>query len=344
MPGDGELAGELKAVLEQAENARAHAEKVRSLHDLHQLADRVRFLGGTDALPRTGLPELEQSCRALWERRHQVLSWLAGEGLATEREQTSRDLLDLVVFWAALHVRLAPSDGLPSARAEVMQMLTEAETLLGDSPLLRQERRTYAVAIGRTVPMKNGRPAQTAWEHCCLGRALLNSDDLEGAAEHLRLAVRMEPGGLWPNFYAGLCAARQGRHEDAVIAFSTCIGVRPDSAVLFVNRALALEELERPAQALADYDRALEREPALAVVWLRRGLLRLRQKQAAEAVSDLRHALDNGADPATTCYHLARAHLAANERDAARERLRQALGLDPQHADARALLQQLDPR
>ena len=106
--------------------------------------------------------------------------------------------------------------------------------------------------------------ARSAWEHYALGRSLLRSGELEGAAEELGRAVRLQPQGLWPNFYQALCAYRQGRYEDAVMASSVCIGAAPDAAGCFYNRALALEALGRGAQALQDYDQALRLDPTLA--------------------------------------------------------------------------------
>src|SRR5262249_57054264 len=103
----------------------------------------------------------------------------------------------------------------------------------------------------------------TAWEHYALGRALLRSGDLERAAEEVGRAVRLQPQGLWPNFYQGLCAYRQGRYADAVTAYSVCIGAAPEAAGCFYNRALAYAALPRTDDALRDYRLALRPHPTL---------------------------------------------------------------------------------
>jgi len=58
--------------------------------------------------------------------------------------------------------------------------------------------------------------------------------------------VRLDPAGRWPNFYHGLCAYCLGRHEDAVAAFSVCIGAAPDSPDAYYHRALAHAALCQP--------------------------------------------------------------------------------------------------
>jgi len=83
----------------------------------------------------------------------------------------------------------------------------------------------------------------------------------------------MQPQGLWPNFYQGLCAYRQGRYADAVTAYSVCIGATPQAAGYFYNRALAFVALGRNEDALRDYDQALRLDPTLALAALNRELL-----------------------------------------------------------------------
>jgi tetratricopeptide (TPR) repeat protein len=102
------------------------------------------------------------------------------------------------------------------------------------------------------------RPPETAWEHYAVGRCLLlRPDGRQAGAHHLDEAVRLEPGGLWPNFYRGRCAYLDRRYEDAVRAFSVCVGAAPRQAAPFVNRGWAYARLGQKAAARADCDQAL---------------------------------------------------------------------------------------
>ena len=137
---------------------------------------------------------------------------------------------------------------------------------------------------------------------------------MKRAAAEEKQAVRLEPHGLWPNFYRGLCAYREGHYAEAALAYSVCIGAAPDAAGCFYNRALAFTALGQQAQALADYDRALQLDPKLAAAALNRGMLHYRGKRYALAAADLRHAAVLGADPALVHYDLALVELGRGKR------------------------------
>jgi tetratricopeptide (TPR) repeat protein len=145
----------------------------------------------------------------------------------------------------------------------------------------------------------------------------------------------------WPNFYYGLCAHRLGRHEEAVAAFSVCIGAAPEAAGCYYNRALAYAGLGQTDQALADYDRVLKLDPTHAAAALNRGMLHFEAGNMDRARADLQRALDNGGDPATVHYDLALVHSAANEPAAALHHATEALRANPGHEPARHLLEAL---
>jgi serine/threonine protein kinase len=252
IPWQRDLAGELERRLRLAEQGRAAGE-------LHELADRVRFLYGADYLRPSDLRNLAPSCRVLWEQRDGVVRQLSPGGVATLDPAVREDLLDLAIFRADLQVRLDTAAGREAARRKALAVLDEAEALLGPSPVLDAERALH----GSGSPAHTGRGPQTAWEHCALGRALLRSGSLEWAAREAERAVRLQPQGLWPNFYQGLCAYRLGRYEEAALAYSVCIGAAPRAAGCFYNRALALAALGRTAPARRDHDEALRLDPNL---------------------------------------------------------------------------------
>src|SRR5207237_1086985 len=159
-----------------------------------------------------------------------------------------------------------------------------------------------------------------------LGRRLLRgargpdrSADLKRAAAAFDEAVRLEPKGVWPTFYQGVCAFELKRYEDAVLAFTACIALASpnERPGCLYNRARTYEaggRIERaPAgpgrgrmqRALADYTRALELDPTLAPAALNRGLLRYHAKRYPEALRDIENALRHGASPAVVHYDMA---------------------------------------
>jgi serine/threonine protein kinase len=326
VPLQGDLAAELEQGLHRAEQGQAAAERDAARTDLHRLTDQVRFLYGANHVRAERLPALAASCRALWDNRARIVERLGEGGTATVAPAVRDDLLDLAIFWADLQVRLAPPSGKDGARRDARAVLAQAESLFGSSPVLDAERVWHG---GEPRPVDCALPTRraeaTAWEHYALARALLRAGDVDRAADEAARAVRMQPQGLWPNFYEGLCAYRRGRYADAATAFSVCIGAAPQAAGAFYNRGLALAALGEADAALRDYDEALRLDPSLAGAALSRGLLQLRLKRYAAAAGDLRRARAAGADPAATALGLALVSLARGEPAAALDDLRRGL-------------------
>jgi serine/threonine protein kinase/Tfp pilus assembly protein PilF len=340
LPCSRDLARELAGQVRRAEQARA-------AHQLHQLADRLRFLYGVDFLPPPQLRLLEVQYRDLWDRREEIVRRLHADSDPPARSPVQADLLDLAILWTDLHVRRAPAPKQAAARRQALQVLDRAEALFGTSPVLVRERLLHARALGRTdVASAMERraaalPPRTAWEHYALGRCLLRAGRAREAAPYFARALDLQPQGLWPNFYSGLCAYRRGRFQEAVLAFSVCVALAPNSAGVWFNRAGALGALGCHEQALLDYDRALRLDPTLAPAALNRGLLHARARRFGAALRDLQRALAGGAEPATVHYHMALVHLARNDRARAVASLRRALQADPKHDRARQLFANL---
>jgi eukaryotic-like serine/threonine-protein kinase len=224
-----------------------------------------------------------------------------------------------------------------------VRMLDEAEAMFGGSPVLAHRRELLGSSASPPAAPPAPPAPSTAWGHATLGRSYLASGDLSRASSELSRALQLDPGGKWPNFYYGLCAFRLGRHEEAVAAFSVCIGASPDVAGCFYNRGLAYAALGREEQALRDYDRALQLDPAHAAAALNRGMLHYGRGHFDPAAADLALALNNGADPATVHYDLALIHRAAKHSGLAADHAARALEHDPAHSQARELLQSLRP-
>src|SRR5207237_336139 len=157
---------------------------------------------------------------AFWQKRDVILDSLGKALDAAVEQRVQLDLLDLAILGAELRVRRAGQNQ-AAARREALQMLAEAQALFGPNVVLFHERRAHAEARGRTDVANEARrraeecPPRTAWEHYALGRSLLQSGAVDEAALHLERAAGLQPDGLWPNFYWGICCYRLGRFEDS---------------------------------------------------------------------------------------------------------------------------------
>jgi tetratricopeptide (TPR) repeat protein len=285
----------------------------QAIDDLDGLVCRLRYLYGAGDVPASTRSHIEVACRRLWAERMRLI-WRARDSAIASLEE---DLADLAILWADLRVRFA----LPQERAAVLKeaisLLDEARALCPANPILVWDRARYlhqnaegALPPGANEPPSalgpvKGRgqnddgalpPARSAWEHYALGRCLLRDGDMVRASMAFQRAVALEPAGLWPNFYEGLCAFAQGRYDDAALAFTVCLPLARDSTCLY-NRALALAALGKLARARDDLDLCLQSNDAWAAAWLERGKVYYRLKAYPEAERDFRRALVHGAQP-----------------------------------------------
>jgi tetratricopeptide (TPR) repeat protein len=322
-----------EATVADAERLRHEVLQTLGAQELGRLTDKIRFLYPFDGQSHSALAELESHCRAVWERRHFIREQLGTRRATADSARINADLLDLAIACAVLQAR---NDG--GAKSAALAMLDEVEALFGPSAALARER----LALGG--PGGQAPPPRTAWDHYALGRALLRDGDLNAAATHLDIAAALEPESLWPVFYQGQCAFRRGRHRDAVVAFSVCIGRAPTVAACPFNRALAFAALNEGDAALADYERALALDPGLSAAYLNRGLLHRERKELQAAVGDLETALRAGGDPVAVYYDLALVHRERGDRAAALDCANRVLQLDPRHVPARELRDRLGPQ
>lgn len=263
------LTDELHDLRRQADQARMADERARAATELHRLADQVRLLLGSNALPLAARRNLETTCQSFWERRALILAHLSGTS-QRQTETVRLDLLDLALFWVDLRVTLARDQEKEVAWLEALRVLAEVEKLFGANPALLHRRELYATAAGlKTVAQEAGQrraslTPQTAWEYVALGRSVFEAGDPRLAASYFEEALALQPTKLWPNFGKGLSCCRLEEYEEAVVAFSVCIGLAPGTAGCYYNRACAYVGCGQFDRALRDLDLALELEPQLA--------------------------------------------------------------------------------
>jgi tetratricopeptide (TPR) repeat protein len=342
LPGGGRLNEELEQerqrAVQQREEQERRIQQGGLVQNLARLADDLRFFWEVEALPEAPARALEARCARLWSRK-EVLWQPAGPRSALS-SKVQEDLLDLVVLWSRLRDRLAAEAEKRPADRAILRTLDEAETVLGPSLALEQERQRLRGRLGLSATP--GTPPRTPWDHFLLGRSLLLAGQVEEAAAQFRIAVEGQPNGFWPHFYQGVCAYRLKHYSQADAAFRVCLALKPEAAPLYHNRSLALAgQPGGEAAALQAADRAVALDPRLAPAWSHRGWLHYQLGRLDEALADFTAALACGADPAATHYSLARIHADRADRNAARKHLELALKHRPDHPEAQALLRQL---
>src|SRR5690606_23254703 len=140
-------------------------------------------------------------------------------------------------------------------------------------------------------------------------------------------------------YHLALTSLRELRFREAVRELRTLLEERGAHYGAFMNMALALRWLDRPADALLVLDEAETVKPGVAATELARGIALLhtaRYFQARSAFDEYRARLRPGLRPATDYFYFAALNLAAMDQLNEAEAL-VAQGLDS-YPDAAALL------
>ena len=130
------------------------------------------------------------------------------------------------------------------------------------------------------------------------------SGDPRGAEQRWREVTRLLPHAPIPYLNLAQLLRRQGRDADAALVYEECLRLNPDTS-----------------EARGDL-----------------GVLRLRQGRPAEAVAHLRVLVQQQPESVSGHWQLGQALLRSARRAEAREQFQQVLRLDPNHAEAKRLL------
>lgn len=150
-------------------------------------------------------------------------------------------------------------------------------------------------------------------------------------------AVAVDPASYQAHTNLGLFELRQGRYDEAVRAFDVAIGLNPGSSNAWFDRGLALAKWGRTDEAIAAYEAGLRIDPVDATAHAHLGELLASVGQLAEAEREYRIAVRLAPHP--DLFNSLGIVLAQEGRllDAVAA-FRQALAIDPNHADAQANL------
>lgn len=172
---------------------------------------------------------------------------------------------------------------------------THADALVNRADSLLALRRAPAAeaAARRALAVRDGFAAA----RMTLGSTLAAQNRWGEAEAAYRAALGLDPrlGEAWENL--GSLLAKLGRFDESLAAFAEAEALRPGPS-LWAARGTGLVAMARPAEALADFDRALAARPADAGLRWNRGFARLLAGDYAGGWPEFdwrRH--DRGAEP-----------------------------------------------
>jgi len=144
----------------------------------------------------------------------------------------------------------------------------------------------FVEKVGERAAFSGEEQGGRTQEHLRLGSAFYRAGMPEDAEREYLAAVALDPAEPTARVRLGLLALRSGRAEAALGHFSALSENETPSIVL--NRAFALECMQRFDEACAILERGIELFPNHPRILLGHGIAALRNQDAARAVSSLR--------------------------------------------------------
>ena len=142
--------------------------------------------------------------------------------------------------------------------------------------------------------------------------------------------------------YGGLGVAygARGQLDSSLVMLDKAIALLPERAGLYYNRGITYMGLARPADALADFDKALAiGSPDSARLYSGRGFARMQMGEPRAAVAEFDRAIAAGAFDVMTRYARGQSRLQYGDSAGAAEDFREVLRRDPNHLGARQRLE-----
>ena len=283
---------------------------------LHDLADLIRFRHGIDLPSTEEARALIENIRAVWNERDLLLGPNT-RALDAQSEQVIRtDLLDLAIASAELRLGLASAGRGRRGPTRCLAASRPCEHLVRAQP----QARPPAPIDGRRAGARPARPATTIPSRSPPWTTTTRDASTSGPADSGRppsissASSTSGPRTSGPTSTRGSAPTAWGSFTTPLAAFRTCIALAPNSAECYYNRARVAEALGRGDQAMRDYSRALELDPALTSASINRGILAYKNGKNDAAIADFRQAIRSASDSRTLGlihYNLALAHLAA---------------------------------
>jgi len=231
-----------------------------------------------------------------------------------ESERLAENTRELLLLLAWAKVRGAPND--EAVLREALTLVDRAEAIPGlqPTPALLEERAWYHEQLEEwdeadeaRVKAKKLAPV-TARDFYLLATTYVRAGGADGytkALNALDKATSLNRRHYWSLVQRGLIHLEQRQFDLAIADFGVCIGLEPDFAWGYYNRAYALDQIGAKEAALDDYTAAIALDSRFTMAYQNRAAILLDLGRHEKALADLDRALELGRDEAV--LHASRA-------------------------------------
>ncbi len=182
-------------------------------------------------------------------------------------------------------------------------------------------------------------------DHFLMADELYRREQFDAAIKEFDQVLERKPGHFWAQYLDAICLLRQQRPAEARALSSACLAERSDFVWLYLLRGFAQQELQAWGAAESDFQKASQMpldENARYVLFVNRGVLRVRTDRIADAIADLESATKLKPKAYQAFVNLAQAYRRLNRPGlrprAARSRRRARAGARPRLPAARPAL------
>ncbi len=176
-----------------------------------------------------------------------------------------------------------------------------------------------------------------------LGLLAAQAGDTREAIRYFQQAIAQRPDYALALFNLGSIYRRERRFSEAKQALERAMALSPNDPEVNYGVGMLYAQLNDTDRALKYWQRALELRPDYAEALNNLGVLFLRLGRTAEAQEKFQKAIGVAADFDQPYLNLARLYMARGDKTRARELLNKLLSRRPQDAEARSLLEQVNP-
>jgi tetratricopeptide (TPR) repeat protein len=181
-------------------------------------------------------------------------------------------------------------------------------------------------------------PPINANTHVAAGQLAEDRGEYAKAESQYKKALQEEKNHQMALFRLGCLQAAQKRYPEAIETWKRYVKATAGAADAYSNLAYCEELSGNPNAAEGDYRRGIAQDPKNEACRVNYGLMLARHGRINEGILQLQSVLS----PAEVHYNLAGVYELANRKEQAKIEYQQALELDPDMAEAKAKLAQLN--
>ena len=248
------------------------------------------------------------------------------------------DFNQLFLILAETEAQSATSDEGTAHLSEALRLLQKALSFGAPTRAWHLRQARYLNLVGKKAEAQQEEKSAAeasitqVLDHFLVADELYRRGEFDAAIKEFNQVLLRKPAHFWAQYLNALCLLRLHRSAEARAQLSACLAQRSDFVWLYLLRGFAQGELQAYDAAEADFQSALQMpldEYSRYVLFVNRGVVRVRQGRFEDAIADLKKAIELKPGEYQAYVNLAQAYRRLNDLPNALKQLRRAVELEP---------------